>query len=166
MNPLEFRRATTLEIPLIMSLARRIWMDHYPAIIAMEQIEYMLDKFYSPQAMAAQLSDRQRFVLVFLEKEPVGFYAFSEKEKQAYFLHKFYLDTRLHQRGIGKEMLAHALSSMPGVQTLRLTVNRQNYKAINFYFRNGFVIESVEDFDIGQGFFMNDFVMVRTFISH
>ena len=48
-------------------------------------------------------------------------------------------------------------------QTLRLTVNRQNYKSINFYFKNGFVIEKTADFDIGSGYFMNDFVMVYRF---
>ena len=44
---------------------------------------------------------------------------------------------------------------------IRLTVNRQNFKAINFYFKNGFTIESVEDFDIGESYLMNDFVMVK-----
>jgi ribosomal protein S18 acetylase RimI-like enzyme len=44
---------------------------------------------------------------------------------------------------------------------IKLTVNRQNFKAINFYFKNGFTIESVEDFDIGESYLMNDFVMVK-----
>jgi ribosomal protein S18 acetylase RimI-like enzyme len=42
-----------------------------------------------------------------------------------------------------------------------LTVNRQNFKAINFYFKNGFVIDEVADFEIGNGFVMNDFVMKK-----
>ena len=42
---------------------------------------------------------------------------------------------------------------------LTLTVNRQNYKAINFYFKLGFKIQTVADFDIGNGYVMNDFVM-------
>jgi ribosomal protein S18 acetylase RimI-like enzyme len=46
-------------------------------------------------------------------------------------------------------------------KTIRLTVNRQNYKSINFYFKNGFKIERVEDFDIGSGFWMNDFIMIK-----
>jgi len=44
---------------------------------------------------------------------------------------------------------------------IRLQVNRKNYKAINFYFKNGFTIESVGDFDIGGGYYMNDFVMIK-----
>ena len=39
-------------------------------------------------------------------------------------------------------------------------VNRMNYKAVNFYFKSGFTIEKVADFDIGDGYFMNDFVMI------
>ena len=48
-----------------------------------------------------------------------------------------------------------------GKKRITLTVNRQNYKAINFYFKHGFKIKSVDDFDIGNGFFMNDFVMEK-----
>jgi RimJ/RimL family protein N-acetyltransferase len=44
---------------------------------------------------------------------------------------------------------------------IKLTVNRQNFKSINFYFKNGFKIEKVEDFDIGNGYWMNDFIMVK-----
>jgi len=43
---------------------------------------------------------------------------------------------------------------------ITLTVNRQNFKSINFYFKNRFVIERVADFDIGNGYVMNDFVMI------
>jgi hypothetical protein len=48
---------------------------------------------------------------------------------------------------------------------LKLTVNRKNFKAINFYFKNGYIIESVEDFDIGESYLMNDFVMVKNAIN-
>ncbi|MBK7966419.1 MAG: hypothetical protein IPK10_14825 [Bacteroidetes bacterium] len=41
-----------------------------------------------------------------------------------------------------------------------MTVNRTNLKAINFYFKKGFTIEEVKDFDIGNNYFMNDFVML------
>jgi diamine N-acetyltransferase len=50
---------------------------------------------------------------------------------------------------------------IPDTSELRLTVNRKNFKAINFYFKNGFIIESVKDFDIGNGYLMEDFVMLR-----
>jgi ribosomal protein S18 acetylase RimI-like enzyme len=47
-----------------------------------------------------------------------------------------------------------------GGKALQLNVNRNN-KAIDFYKKHGFEIIREEDNDIGEGFFMNDFVMEK-----
>jgi ribosomal protein S18 acetylase RimI-like enzyme len=48
-----------------------------------------------------------------------------------------------------------------GFAKLRLNVNKYNAKAIKAYQRNNFVtVESVK-IDIGNGFFMDDFVMEK-----
>jgi RimJ/RimL family protein N-acetyltransferase len=60
---------------------------------------------------------------------------------------------------MGEKVYEQILALHPQIQTFRLTVNRKNFKSINFYFKLGFKIESVEDFDIGNNYFMNDFVM-------
>jgi ribosomal protein S18 acetylase RimI-like enzyme len=65
-------------------------------------------------------------------------------------------------KGVGAQLLEYILDSNKNLETLELTVNRQNYKAINFYFKSGFVIKEVADFDIGEGYWMNDFVMTAT----
>ena len=52
------------------------------------------------------------------------------------------------------------LDLFPDLNTMRLTVNRSNFKSINFYFKLGFIIEEVKDFDIGNNYFMNDFIMI------
>ena len=48
--------------------------------------------------------------------------------------------------------------SKEGVKYLELNVNREN-KAIGFYKKLGFTIIAEEDIPIGNGFFMNDYVM-------
>jgi hypothetical protein len=58
--------------------------------------------------------------------------------------------------------LVAILKMFPESKAMRLQVNRKNYKSINFYFKMGFVIEEVADFDIGDGYLMEDFVMVLT----
>ena len=75
-------------------------------------------------------------------------------------MHKFYIDQDLANNGLGTQVLQKLESLLP-IKTITLTVNRQNFKSINFYFKNGFKIESVEDFNIGDGYFMNDFVMKK-----
>lgn len=76
------------------------------------------------------------------------------------FLNKLYIDTREQGRGLGQAIWQNVLLLLSDLREMRLQVNRQNYKAINFYFKVGFVIERVADFDIGDGYFMNDFVML------
>jgi len=71
-----------------------------------------------------------------------------------------YIDTREQRRGLGRAIWEALLLLLTDMRAMRLQVNRQNYKAINFYFKVGFVIERVADFDIGDGYFMNDFVML------
>jgi diamine N-acetyltransferase len=76
------------------------------------------------------------------------------------FINKFYIQSETRRTGIGKLAFEALLKQYPQVNEIRLQVNRQNYKAINFYFKMGFTIESVADFNIGDGYFMNDFIML------
>jgi ribosomal protein S18 acetylase RimI-like enzyme len=62
-------------------------------------------------------------------------------------------------KGIGTEILEE-LKKIIQPKKIRLTVNRNNFKSINFYFKNGFRIDSVAQFDIGEGYIMDDFIMV------
>lgn len=163
---LQLKSASEKEISEIQVLANKIWRSHYPAVIGVEQVEYMLERFYSEASMKEQMIHGQQFYLVLMDsangkRESVGFVSISETEPGSYFLHKFYIESDIHRTGIGT-MVFKQLVLMFGdsIRQIRLQVNRQNYKPINFYFKLGFVIERVADFDIGDGYFMNDFVMV------
>lgn len=159
--PLIYKRAGAESIPLITGLAHSIWKKYYSAIISMEQIDYMLERFYSSNSLLQQMRDGQLYTLVFDGTEAIGFLSLSTKTPGNYFLHKFYINTERQKQGIGKGLFEFVLSQAEKPQRIELTVNRMNYKAINFYFKLGFAIDRCEDFDIGNGFFMNDFVMTR-----
>jgi ribosomal protein S18 acetylase RimI-like enzyme len=152
--------ATDENISSIQTMADQIWRDHYPEIIGMEQVEYMLGRFYSREAMLQQMRDGQQFYRVMLDGQPKGFLAIEARGEGNYFLNKLYIDTREQGRGLGQAIWQNVLLLLSDLREMRLQVNRQNYKAINFYFKVGFVIERVADFDIGDGYFMNDFVML------
>lgn len=153
--------ATPADIPVLRQLAQRIWWAHYPGIITSEQIEYMLDWMYSPETLERQMTEEgQHFWLVVERGNACGFIAISQKAEGDYFLHKFYLDTAQQGKGLGKMAFRDLLEQYPGIQTLRLTVNRRNFKSINFYFKIGFVIEQCVDLPIGRGYVMDDFQML------
>jgi len=148
-------------IRLVSELSNTIWHQHYPSIITEEQIDYMLKKFHSEEVLTGQISRGQSYFLIKEGDKPVGYCSFSEKEVGHFFLHKFYLLENRHRRGIGRESFRLLLEEMKGAQEITLQVNRRNIKAINFYFRLGFSIQTAEDFDIGGGFSMDDFIMVK-----
>jgi ribosomal protein S18 acetylase RimI-like enzyme len=74
-------------------------------------------------------------------------------------LNKFYVLDKEAGKGIGTEILEE-LKKIIQPKKIRLTVNRNNFKSINFYFKNGFRIDAVAQFDIGEGYIMDDFIMV------
>lgn len=155
------RPATTNDIPTIRDLAHAIWWAHYPGIISPEQIEYMLEQMYSADALHRQMTEEAvQFWMVEPTKPPIGFIAVGNQGDGLYFIHKFYLQRDEHGKGLGSTAFHTLMEHYPDLRELRLTVNRQNFKSINFYFKIGFRIEKCVDMPIGQGHVMNDFVMV------
>ena len=157
---IQLHKAQSQDIPLITSLACKIWKAYYPAIITHEQIDYMLDKFYSTSSLEEQMNDGQDFYLINSDGISVGYLSVDQKNQSDYFLNKFYIDPSEHRKNIGESSFLQLLDLIPDMKTIRLTVNRSNFKSINFYFKLGFIIEEVKDFDIGNDYFMNDFIMI------
>lgn len=160
------RKVNDSELSEIAVMAERIWKIYYSEFISMEQIVYMLNKFYSNDSMLDQVKNGQRFYFIEHENQVKGFTSMSKNEEGNYFIHKLYIDPVHHASKIGSEVIACLESLMnidpsKGESFVTLTVNRENYKAINFYFKNGFKIDKVENFDIGEGYFMTDFVMKK-----
>ncbi|MEP6951712.1 MAG: GNAT family N-acetyltransferase [Ginsengibacter sp.] len=154
------------DLPLIHDLAHRIWPDAYGKILSPEQLQYMLGQIYSLASLQNQLvALKHTFILILDNNIPAGFASFSPKEKNGtiYRLHKIYVLPQQQGAGTGKLLLAHVINSIKslGATSLELNVNRYN-KARLFYEKQGFTIIGQEDIDIGQGYFMNDYVMKLT----
>jgi ribosomal protein S18 acetylase RimI-like enzyme len=66
-------------------------------------------------------------------------------------------------RGSGKAALRLLFAQLCKEETplLRLRVNRKNSRAIRFYQSLGFSTEAEDVLDIGGGFVMDDYVMIR-----
>lgn len=160
MQDIKLIPATVKDIDAISALAKIVWNQHYPAIIKQEQINYMLKLMYSSESLTEQIEKKGHlFFLVEQEGKRVGFISVNRESKQDWFLNKFYIDQSLASKGIGAETF-ELLKNTIQAKKITLTVNRQNFKSVNFYFKVGFKIERVADFDIGNGYVMNDFVMV------
>ncbi|MFZ9663326.1 MAG: GNAT family N-acetyltransferase, partial [Bacteroidia bacterium] len=135
------------KISLVQQMARRIWDVHYTPIIGQTQVDYMLGRFYTTEHITSQMAEGQQFYFVLLNGMEVGYTAISEISEGNYFIHKLYLEIDKQRKGMGSEVFRQLLALMGNLEAVRLQVNRQNLKAINFYFKMGFVIEQVADFD-------------------
>lgn len=160
MQEIKLIPASAEDILTISQLAKTIWNHYYLSIISQEQIDYMLQKMYSQESLADQLSKKGHlFYFISSNKVPIGFISVNRESENNWFINKFYLDQKLAHQGIGTKTFTELIETIKP-EKISLTVNRQNFKAINFYFKLGFKIDHVADFDIGKGFVMNDFVMV------
>jgi ribosomal protein S18 acetylase RimI-like enzyme len=171
---LTYRWMTEQDIPALGALTRRIWNAHYISIITQAQIDYMLEMFYAPDSLAGQLARGHRFLLLEKAQAILGFLSVSHASEAShpllrgthegeenFFLHKFYIAQELQGKGIGKAMLAELLTRMPEIKRLRLQVARKNVNSWNFYLKQGFAIEREADFDVGNGYQMQDYVMEK-----
>jgi len=154
--------ARSADIPTIQELARITWAVAYGPILSPGQMAYMLDLFYSNDSLQKQMDEGNRFIIAMDNEQPVGFASWSLKTgtSSVYRLHKIYIDPNQQGKGVGKCLLDFILSDIRSHKAtdLELNVNRYN-KAKQFYEKIGFVVAKEEDVDIGNGYFMNDYVM-------
>lgn len=166
---LTFIPASVMDAPQIREMAEMIWRKHYPGIISERQIDYMLDWMYAPERLRHEISsERSQYVLFRLDGETVGFAAWGPGEADLEMhLHKFYLLPCNQGKGLGSEGLKLILAEAEdqGAYQVSLRVNRKNQKALRCYERNGFEISHEVCSEIGDGFVMDDYWMVRTLLE-
>ncbi len=167
---IEIVEATAADAEAIAALARAIWNDHYPGIISRQQIEYMLARRYGPEVIRGEIGSGAacwiRLSVDRAEAGPIlaGFASYMRgREPDVLKLDKLYVRTGLQRTGLGSALIAHVVeqAQRQGCRRVELQVNRNNAAAIAAYQRNGFTIREAARFDIGNGFFMDDYVMSR-----
>jgi diamine N-acetyltransferase len=161
---MEIKKVGTESIPTIQRLAELIWPQAYGKIISLEQLRYMLNLIYSEVSLKAQIQKGHQFVLAIENNEAIGFASFSQKseiESTTFRLHKIYVLPNAPTKGIGSFLLSYICneSIMQGATLLELNVNKYN-PAMQFYLKKGFTVLRDEVIDIGEGYVMDDYVMV------
>lgn len=160
---IEIRKAFLEDINLIRELTFRVWPQTYAATLSQEQIDYMLELMYSEASLTRQMTEEGcNFIIVYENGNPVGFASFSKVETGIWKLHKIYILPNQQGKGTGRLVIDYIINTikLQAAKALQLQVNRYN-KAKDFYEKLGFSVIKIADFDIGNGFFMNDYVMEK-----
>jgi GNAT superfamily N-acetyltransferase len=166
-----FREATQHDVALIRSLADGVWQETYASILSPQQIEYMFDMMYSPANLTIQMRDKHHHFLIISRNDiPCAYISIEPLGEGRYNFQKIYARREVHGNGVGRYMIEQGIewirrreraSRREGNAIVELFVNRAN-PAVNFYRHMGFDIVNTRDHDIGNGFFMNDYIMERT----
>jgi len=159
---IEIRPVELNDLPTVQKLAYDIWPSAYLEILGRKQLDYMLEKIYSLPSLEHQYSVlKHQFLLVVENENPIGFASFSAHEDSSVFhLNKIYVLQGQQGKNIGKQILNYVIEKIKKLDatSLQLNVNRHN-KALHFYKKQGFKIIREEDIAIGEGYYMNDYVM-------
>ena len=176
----------------IRSVSERTWPSTYGHIISQEQIDFMLEWMYSDDSLATQMNTGCEFYIASIKDsnldnvhnfdnvynndwEDIGFCSVSPEDGEnnstekveglkAHKLNKLYVLPSAQGTGAGKALLNKSIevAKAAGSSSLFLQVNKLN-TAYSFYLKHGFIKEAEFKFDIGNGFFMDDYVMRLSF---
>ncbi len=154
---------TNKQIATVKTLAHTIWNEHYTAIIGKDQVDYMLATFQSTLAIARQIRQGSLYYLFKNGERSVGYMGIETKEGLL-FLSKLYINAADRNRGYAREALVflEELARQKGLQSITLTVNKNNTLAIASYEKLGFTNQGSIVQSIGNGFVMDDFIMEKT----
>lgn len=153
------------DFEIIRTLAYEIWPGTYGHILSKEQLDYMLDAFYSTQTLLKNATEKNhQFMLVIENGKHLGFISFEHQYENGPVtrIHKIYVLPETQGRGIGKMLIEkiEILARENHSERLSLNVNRYN-SAQEFYKKLGFEITLEEDIEIGRGYLMEDYRMKK-----
>jgi len=158
------RKATPADIGIIRELAENTWFETYKEILTPEQIDYMFDMMYSVEALNRQMTEEgHHYYIAYCQGTPAGYVSVVQEEENLFHLPKIYVLPGKQKSGLGKVLLEKAFEHAGNVSagrhfSVELNVNRYN-KAVSFYQKMGMYVSRQGDFDIGNGFYMNDYIM-------
>ena len=156
---------TEADFQTVARLGETIWRAHYPKMISMAQVDYMLAGRYTPDKLRAYVNADDRWLeLLTLAGKPVGYCSYARTSTPGEMkLEQLYLLEECRGKGLGGLMLRHveAQARGHGLSVLMLQVNKRNVDSIAVYRRAGFTVREEAAFDIGSGFVMDDYVMEK-----
>ncbi len=158
------RKATIEDIPAIMVMAEVVFRQTYATILSPEQMDYMMDMMYSETSLMKQMTQDGH---IFFIEDGRGYVSYrhqglDDDGYDVFHLEKLYVMPAEQKTGFGRVLFDTIVNEVKAYTSshkrLELNVNREN-PALDFYEHLGMRRDRQGDFPIGNGFYMNDYIM-------
>lgn len=143
-------------------LASVIWNEHFTPIIGKEQVDYMVEKFQSYDAMKEQTeSEGYIYYQIYDRDELCGYTGIRPDSDGRLFLSKLYIKKECRGRRLATQAFnfLKTLCREQGYSAIWLTCNKYNDNSLAVYRHLGFETIDTQEADIGGGFIMDDYIM-------
>jgi GNAT superfamily N-acetyltransferase len=154
---------TATQVADVARMAHEVWNEYYVSLIGQAQVDYMVAKFQSAEAMQAQVDSGYEYFHIRQSGVNVGYAAIRHDAADArIFISKLYLLAAHRKTGAGRQTLEliERMARERGATHLWLTVNKGN-ASVQAYERLGFRIVEAMVMDIGGGYVMDDYKMEK-----
>ena len=154
---------TAAQVAEVARMAREVWDEYYVPLIGRAQVDYMVQKFQTADALQAQIDSGYEYFQIRQGGRAIGYAAIRhDAAEQRVFISKLYVLAAYRKSGAGRQCLAafERMARGRGATHLWLTVNKGN-PSVRAYERWGFTIAEAIVMDIGGGFVMDDYRMEK-----
>lgn len=148
------------EIGAVARCARITWHDTYDPLLPDGQVDYMLEKYQSPQVIKNDIENNGYVYYILIKDNETAAFCGVKKEPDRLFVSKIYVMPKYQRQGMATRLFERVKSDFGGIyDACYLTVNKYNEKAISTYKALGFTTAKSVVTDIGQGYVMDDYIM-------
>lgn len=154
------RRAVGSDLALLQDVGRTTFYETFAAVNTAEDMRKYLDEAFSSERLQAELSDIDaEFYLALIDNEVSAYlkvnFGRSQteiREDRSVEIERIYVLKKYQGRKVGQTLFekALALARQRNAEFVWLGVWEKNYKAIDFYRRNGFVAFDQHVFRLGD----------------
>lgn len=148
------------QIAEIADLAAIIWHEHFTPIIGTAQVEYMVEKFQSCNALKEQIENGYEYYQIYSDNKFSGYIGI-HAEDGALFLSKLYLSAECRGQHLATKAFEFlkTLCRERKLNKIWLTCNKYNSHTLDVYHHLGLTTVRSQVADIGNGFVMDDYIL-------
>ncbi|MBG6062608.1 ribosomal protein S18 acetylase RimI-like enzyme [Flavobacterium sp. CG_9.1] len=160
MNPIEIQKATLNDLEILQKLSIQTFTETFAAVNTPDNITNYINDSFNTQQLTTELSNtNSMFYLAYSNRVAVGYLKINFGDAQtethdqnALKVHRIYVLQTFHGKNIGQLLLNQAkkIAENNGVASIWLGVWEENYRALQFYAKNGFVVFDQHVFTLGN----------------